>query len=150
MFHCNQWSRRLAYAQGYAHGHHKPYYETRRHNRHAGRGDFGVRRPLRYLSYHLDLDEAQRRKVAASFERIKLEREQASLDKKKSDANVADQLLREDVSVADLSQALAERSKADETLQTVLAKELYEIVAVLDEEQREEFAHLVRTGVLKL
>ena len=36
--------------------------ETRRHRS----GGFGVRRPLRYLSHHLDLDDVQRRKFAAS------------------------------------------------------------------------------------
>ena len=146
MFHCNQWSRRLAYAQGYAAGHQKPFYETRR----SHRGGFGVRRPLRYLSYHLDLDEDQRRKIAASFERIKLEREQANLDQKKSDAKVADEFLRDDVSVDDLSEALAIRSQIDASLQSVLARELFEIAALLDTEQREEFAHLLRTGVLKI
>ena len=146
MFQCNHWSRQLAYAQGYAHGHQRPFYETRG-TRHGG---FGVRRPLRYLSYHLDLDASQRRKVAASFERVKLAREQAKLDRKKCDGNVTDVFLREDVAREDLHKALEQRTQIEQNMQDVIATELYEIASVLDDEQREEFAHLLRTGVLRL
>ena len=145
MFNCDPWSRRLAYAHAYA-SHHHSRYESRR----ARHGGFGVRRPLRYLSYHLDLDDAQRRKVAASFERVKLEREQAKLDRSKCDANVADVFLEDDISVDGLQRALAQRTEIEGNMQAVIAKELYEIANVLDEEQRDEFAHLVRTGVLRL
>lgn len=146
MFHCNQWSRRYAYAHNSQRDTQQPFYQSRA-SRHSG---FGVRRPLRYLSYHLDLDESQRRSVAASFERVKLEREQANLDRKKSDASLADAFVQADVSVDDLRQALSPRAQIDANMQTVIAKELYEIAAVLDGEQTEEFAHLLRTGVLKL
>lgn len=98
----------------------------------------------------MDLDENQRRKVAASFERVKLEREQASLDRKKSDATVADEFLRAEVSVDDLQKALSPRARIDANMQAVIAKELYEIATTLDDERREECAYLLRTGVLKL
>lgn len=147
MFHCSRWPQRYAYARGMSDRNYKEtFYETRR----ASHGGFGVRRPLRYLSYHLDLDEQQRRKVAACFERIKLEREQANLDRKKADGVLADGFLREDVSVDALRQALAPRTQVESNMQIVLAKELVEIASVLDPDQREEFAHLLRTGVLKL
>jgi hypothetical protein len=147
MFHCSRWPQRYAYARGISdRNYQETFYETRR----SGHGGFGVRRPLRYLSYHLDLDEQQRRKVAACFERIKLEREQATLDRKKADAALADEFLRENVSVDDLRQALAPRTQVESNMQIVLAKELVEIATVLDSDQREEFAHLLRTGVLKL
>lgn len=150
MFHRNQWPYRYAYAHSHSCGIHR--LESRAHQSRGGRrhGGFGVRRPLRYLSYHLDLDESQRRQLAASFERIKLEREQAELDKKKSDASLADEFIRSEVSVEELRQALAPRAQIDANLQTVVAKELFEIATMLDAEQREEFAHLLRTGVLKL
>ena len=150
MFHCHKWSRGYAYAHGYhrgkQHADHRPYYETRGHRR----GGFGVRRPLRYLSYHLDLDESQQRAIAASFERLKLEREQAKLDRKKSDAALADAFEHKDASVDDLRQVLAPRAQIDTNMQAVIAKELFEISAVLEDAQREEFAHLLRTGVIKL
>ena len=150
MFHCHKWSRRYAYAHGYArgksHSDDQSYYETRRHRG----GGFGVRRPIRYLSYHLDLDESQQRTIAACFERLKLEREQAKLDRKKSDSALADAFEQSGVSVDDLRQVLSPRAQIDANMQTTIAKELYEISAVLEDAQREEFAHLLRTGVIKL
>ena len=113
-------------------------------------GGFGVRRPLRYLSHRLDLDDQQRRVIAACFDRIKLEREQAALDRKRSDSQVADKLTQVPLAVEDLQQAMAPRSDIAQRLQATMAKELYEIVQVLDDEQREEFAYLVRSGVVKL
>ena len=152
MFHRNQWPYRYAYAYSHSCGINRSMYETRAHQSRgaAKRGGFGVRRPLRYLSYHLDLDESQRRQLAACFERIKLEREQAELDHKKTDVSLAAEFMRVEVSVEDLRQAQAPRAQADANLQTVVAKELYEIASILDAEQREEFAHLLRTGVIKL
>lgn len=155
MFHCNPWRQRYAYAQhvcadqDYAsdrHTRHKPFMTSRS----ARSGGFGVRRPLRYLSYHLDLDDVQRRKVAASFETIKLAREQARIDRKKADVKLADELERVDVSVSDIASVLATRSQASADGQAALAKALHEIVAALDDEQREEFAHLLRSGVIRL
>ena len=68
--------------------------ESRQHR--SGRGaSFGVRRPLRYLGYHLDLDASQMRKVAAILNRLKTEREQADLDEKRSNAALADLLVGE-------------------------------------------------------
>ena len=65
------------------------------HREHRGRrghrsGNFGVRRPLRYLSYQLDLDESQRRQVAAALDSVKIEREQMALDEKKMVSELAD------------------------------------------------------------
>ncbi len=146
MFHMYQWPRRYAYAHSCTSGTHRPFYESRGH-RH---GSFGVRRPLRYLSYHLDLDESQRRRLAASLERIKLEREQSKLNRKRTDTTLAEAFLRVETSVDDLAAALAPNAEAELAMQKVIAKELFEIANVLDTDQREEFAHLLRTGVLRL
>ena len=102
MFHCYRWPRTYAHAHSGSSGIRHPYYESRgvRH------GGFGMRRPLRYLSHHLNLDESQRRKLAASFERLKLEREQANLDRKRVDAVLAEEFVQTDVSGDDLRQAL--------------------------------------------
>ena len=50
----------------------------------------------------------------------------------------------------DLHKALEQRTQIEQNMQDVIATELYEIASVLDDEQREEFAHLLRTGVLRL
>jgi hypothetical protein len=145
--HCNRWSRRYAYASAYHDAKsEQPFYESREHRR----GSFGVRRPLRYLSYQLDLDEQQRRRIAAVLERLKIEREQGALDQKKTVAGLADLVTREDVSIDELRKALAPRVQSTENLQMAIARAVQEIVALLDSDQREEFAHLLRSGALKL
>ena len=147
---CNPWSRRYAYAlhrQGSEEAEsEKPYFESRQHRR----GNFGVRRPLRYLSYQLDLDEQQRRSVAAVLDRLKLEREQGKLDEKRTVTELAAMVTREDLSVDELRRTLAPRVQSAENLQTVIAKAVQEIVAILDPDQREEFAHLLRSGAVNL
>lgn len=140
---CNRWSRRYAYATAQSN---QPFFESRQYRR----GTFGVRRPLRYLSYQLDLDEAQRRRIAAALDRLKMEQEQGKLDKKKTVSDLADLVTRENVSVDELRKALAPRLESTENLQMAIARAVQEIVAVLDADQREEFAHLLRSGVLNL
>src|SRR6202451_1816921 len=46
----------------------------------GGGGGFGVRRPLRFLAYKLDLDEAQTTELAAILSDLKTERAPASAD----------------------------------------------------------------------
>ena len=68
------------------------WYAQREHRGRRGHrsGSFGVRRPLRYLSYQLDLDESQRRQVAAALDSVKIEREQMAVDEKKMVSELAD------------------------------------------------------------
>ena len=144
--HCNRWSRRYAYASAFNEQAEQPFYESRHHRR----GNFGVRRPLRYLSYQLDLDEQQRRRIAAVLDRLKMEREQGKLDEKKTVSELASLVTNETVSVDELRKTLEPRVKSTENLQIAIAKAVQEIVEVLDQDQREEFAYLLRSGVLNL
>ena len=144
--HCNRWYRRYAYASAFSEHAEQPFYESRNHRR----GSFGVRRPLRYLSYQLDLDEQQRRRIAAVLDRLKMEREQGKLDEKKTVSELASLVTNESVSVDELRKTLEPRVKSTENLQIAIAKAVQEIVAVLDPDQREEFAYLLRSGVLNL
>jgi len=125
------------------------YQESRHRHGHRG-GSFGARRPLRYLSYRLDLDERQQRQVAAILERVKVEREQAKLDEKKTVSDLASVVTGETVSVDGFQQALAPRVDSARNLQTALAKALQELVDLLDTDQREEFAHLMRSGAFRV
>ena len=90
------------YASGAGHADSKARaqrWQSSRH-RHSHRGgSFGARRPLRYLSYRLDLDEQQQRTLAAILERLKLDREQAKLDEQKTVSAMADLVTAESVSV---------------------------------------------------
>ena len=143
--HCNWWSRRFAYAHAASHKS-QNYYESR-HHRKSG---FGVRRPLRYLGYQLDLDEDQMRKVAAILDALKVEREQASLDEKKTVSELANIVTKGDVSVDELRDVLKPRIDSAGQLQLAVARAVLELVAVLDEDQREEFAYLLRNGTMRL
>ena len=125
------------------------YQESRHRHGHRG-GSFGARRPLRYLSYRLDLDERQQRQVAAILERVKMEREQAKLDEKKTVSELAGMVTGETVSVDGFQQALAPRVDSARNLQTALAKALQEMVDLLDTDQREELAHLLRSGAFRV
>ena len=127
-----------------------PYYMHRDHRRRGRSGSFGVRRPLRYLSYQLDLEESQRRKVAAVLDRVKVEREQSELDEKKMVSALADLIEKPDLSTASVQETLSTRVRSTEKLQATIARSIGEIVAVLDPDQREEFAYLVRTGAFRV
>jgi outer membrane protein TolC len=130
------------------------WYAHREHRGRRGRsGNFGVRRPLRYLSYQLDLDESQRRQVAAALDSVKIEREQMALDEKKMISELADLVydgVKEEaehkLSTDTLKETLSARVRSSEHLQKRIAKALKQIVEVLDPDQRQEFAYLIRSG----
>lgn len=127
--------------------------EHRGRRGHRRSGNFGVRRPLRYLSYQLDLDESQRRQIAAALDTVKIEREQEALDEKKMVADLADLVASNtdsELSTDSLKAALSPRVQASEKLQKRMAKALKQIVQVLDSDQRQEFAYLLRTGDFRI
>jgi Spy/CpxP family protein refolding chaperone len=124
-------------------------YRSRSYHWGAG-GPLGVRRPLRYLSYHLDLDEGQRRRVAQVLNRLKLEREQAHVDEKRSVAAIADLV---DAGTPELEQvkaAIAARITNAERLQTEVARSVQELCDILDPDQRQAFADLLRSGAISI
>ena len=148
--HCNRWSSRYAY--GFAR-HANPsatrsqtFHQSRRHTAHSHFGhDFGVRRPLRYLTHKLDLDDRQIRHIAAILDRLKTEREQAKLDEARTVTKVASLITNPDVSMDLLRNALAPRVTSAETLQLAVARALQDIIVELDPEQREELAYLLNS-----
>jgi hypothetical protein len=125
------------------------YQESRHHSGHRG-GSFGARRPLRYLSYRLDLDESQQRTLAAILERLKIDREQAKLDEQKTVSEVATMVTGETISVDGFQQALAPRVDSARNLQIAIAKAMQELTDLLDVDQREELAHLLRSGAFRI
>ena len=152
--HCRRWAPGYAHAYAGASHHarkqrvsrHASAYESRRH----GRGDFGVRRPLRYLTYQLDLDETQTRKVAAILDQLKHEREQAQLDERRTVSDLADLVTNPDLSVDMLKDALAPRVDAAERLQLAVARAVQQMAVVLDPDQRDELAYLLTSKSLVL
>ncbi len=60
-------------------------------------GGFGVRRPLRFLAWKLELEEPQVAKLAAILDELKIERAQAAVDQRRSIGSFADAVRRRDV-----------------------------------------------------
>src|SRR5579872_5104216 len=55
-----------------------------------GGGSFGVRRPLRFLAYKLDLDEEQVEQLATVLDELKTERAQSAVDDRRATSSLAD------------------------------------------------------------
>ena len=145
-----------AYA-GYYHSFKKHRKHRDSHNRnsmesrwHRGGASFGVRRPLRYLSHRLDLDESQVRRMASVLNQLKTEREQATLDEKRTVANLAGLLTEGTPTLEDCKAQLAGRVSAAEHMQNETAKAVVAISELLDEDQRGEFIDLLLTGEFTL
>src|ERR1700678_4514792 len=78
---------------GHGHGHHGPDHPF--HQGGGGGGDefgggFGVRRPLRFLAFKLDLSEKQVSELAAVLSELKTERAQAAVDQRRTTSTLAD------------------------------------------------------------
>jgi Spy/CpxP family protein refolding chaperone len=114
----------------------------------AGGGAFGVRRPLRYLAYKLDLDDAQVAELAKVLHELKTERAQAEVDGRRSMAAFADAVAGESFDEAKATVGASLRVGGAERLRDATIKALGRLHSVLDPEQRERLAYLIRTGAL--
>jgi Spy/CpxP family protein refolding chaperone len=113
-------------------------------------GGFGVRRPLRFLAYKLDLTESQVTELAAILNELKTERAQAAVDHRRTTSALADSIAAESFDEVKAKQATAERSKSNERVQGAVAHALGRIHALLQPEQRAKLAYLLRTGALSI
>jgi len=125
--------------------------------RHSGRyhswshgPTFGVRRPLRYLALRLDLSEEQVRDVADVLNRLKTARGQSQVDWERSVADAADAFAPGSFDDTKAKEALARRVRASETLNDEIVNALPKIHGILHEDQRREFAYLLRSGGLAI
>ena len=117
---------------------------------HHGGGEFGVRRPLRFLAYKLELDEKQVGELARILQELKTERAQAEVDDRRTVAAFADAVAGEAFDKAKADEAGAIRVKSAERLRDAVSKALGQIHALLNPEQRSTLAYLIRTGVVTL
>ena len=115
-----------------------------------GGGTFGVRRPLRFLAYKLELSERQVADLAVILNELKTERAQAAVDHRRSTAAYADALTGEKLDEARLKDAGAQRLKTAEQLRDAVQRALGRIHALLEPRQREHLAYLIRTGALSI
>jgi Spy/CpxP family protein refolding chaperone len=129
----------------HGHGHHHGYEEEG-----FGGGAFGVRRPLRFLAYKLELNEQQVASLATVLNDLKTERAQAAVDDRRTTAAFADAVAGEVADEARLKEIAGARVKSAERLRDAVANALAKIHALLDPAQRQRLAYLIRTGTLSI
>ena len=115
-----------------------------------GGGAFGVRRPLRFLAYKLELDERQVAELAKILDELKTERAQAEVDRRRSLSAFADAVAGDTFDDARAKGAANKRVTTAERLRDAVTGALGRLHALLDKDQRERLAYLIRTGVLTL
>jgi Spy/CpxP family protein refolding chaperone len=113
-----------------------------------GGGAFGVRRPLRFLAYRLELSEEQVAELAKILGELKTERAQSSVDNRRTVSGFADAVAGETFDSAKVAEAARARSASAERLSQAVSGALGKIHALLNAEQRKQFAYLVRTGAI--
>jgi hypothetical protein len=115
-----------------------------------GGGSFGVRRPLRFLAYKLDLDERQVGELARILDELKTERAQAEVDRRRSLSAFADAVGGDVFDEGRAKEASGTRVATAERLRDAVTNALRKLHALLEKDQRERLAYLIRTGVLAL
>ncbi len=126
------------------------HYEASPHHGEYMGAAFGVRRPLRFLAYKLQLDEAQVSELARILNELKTERAQGEVDGRRAVTAFADAIGRDTFDGARASEGAELRVKSAERLRDALVNALKRIHTLLDAEQRERLAYLIRTGQLVL
>jgi Spy/CpxP family protein refolding chaperone len=111
-------------------------------------GGFGVRRPLRFLTHKLGLDERQIAELARILDELKTERAQAEVDRRRSLSTFADALAGDAFDAAKAGEGGELRVQSAERVRAAVLKALQQIHAVLRPDQRIQLAYLIRTGTL--
>jgi Spy/CpxP family protein refolding chaperone len=111
-------------------------------------GGFGVRRPLRFLAFKLELDDRQVTELATILDELKTERAQAAVDHRRTTSALADAVAAESFDENKAKEAAGERVKSTERVQAAVARALGRMHALLEPEQRSKLAYLLRTGAL--
>jgi len=113
-----------------------------------GGAGLGVRRPLRFLAWKLDLTPDQLENAARILERLKIERAQASVDQRRSAADLADAVETEAFNNLQADAATEKRVTAALAVQRAVAKALAELHGILEPDQRRRLAMLIRTRAI--
>ena len=113
-------------------------------------GGFGVRRPLRFLAYKLELEDDQVTELARILNELKTERAQAAVDHRRSTSAIADSIAGDALDETKLGQGTSERVKTAERLRDAVVRAIGRIHAILKAEQRQKLAYLIRTGALSI
>jgi Spy/CpxP family protein refolding chaperone len=113
-------------------------------------GGFGVRRPLRFLAYKLDLNEEQIRELARILDVLKTERAQVEVDRRRSVAAFSDAVAGDSFDTTKAGEAGELRLQSAQRLRDAVLKALQQIHALLNADQRTRLAYLMRSGALLL
>ncbi|MET0343208.1 MAG: Spy/CpxP family protein refolding chaperone [Polyangiales bacterium] len=113
-------------------------------------GVLGVRRPLRFLAYRLDLSEAQVSAFAAILDDLKTERAQAAVDQRRRISALAEAIEGTDFDADRVASAGDEQQRSEERVRSAVSAALRKMHAALDDEQRKKLAYLLRTGALAI
>lgn len=111
---------------------------------------FGVRRPLRFMAHKLELTEEQVEKLAVILNELKTERAQAAVDYRRTVNAFADALASPSFDETKVQAAGDERLKSAESVRNAVQDALRKVHAMLDDEQRQRLAYLMRTGALTI
>jgi Spy/CpxP family protein refolding chaperone len=113
-------------------------------------GGLGVRRPLRFLAWKLELAPAQVAELATVLNDLKTERAQAAVDDRRALAMLADAIESETFGQDRAAEAARLRAASAERLELEVAGSLARIHALLEPAQRARLAYLLRTGTLAM
>ena len=111
---------------------------------------FGIRRPLRHLTWKLDLDEDQVREMADILARLKTARAQARVDREGSVNDMAQAFGSEGFDEEKAADAIERRKASVGEQEDGVLEALRRIHEILDADQRAEFAYQLRSGSLEL
>jgi Spy/CpxP family protein refolding chaperone len=115
-----------------------------------GGGAFGVRRPLRFLAYKLQLEEAQVGELARILDEIKTERAQAAVDHRRALSSFAEAIEGDVFDETKASAGAALRLQSADRLRGAVVTALGRLHKLLDPQQRTRLAYLIRTGTLSI
>ena len=113
-------------------------------------GVLGVRRPLRFLAYKLELSEAQVAAFAAILDELKTERAQAAVDQRRRTSALAETLESDTFDEQRVHAIGDDQRQSDEKIHAAVARALKKMHQTLDDEQRKRLAYLLRTGALTM
>jgi Spy/CpxP family protein refolding chaperone len=120
----------------------------RHHHQEEDDGGFGVRRPLRFLAYKLELSQEQITRLVRILDELKTERAQSAVDDRRTLAEFADAIGGDAFDAAKAQSAGERRVSSAAKLRDTLIRSLQQIHALLTPQQRERLAYFIRTGIL--
>jgi Spy/CpxP family protein refolding chaperone len=126
----------------------REHFMRHRHHHEEDEGVFGVRRPLRFLAYKLELSQEQISRLVRILDELKTERAQSAVDDRRTLADFADAISGETFDAAKAQSAGERRISSAAKLRETLLRSLQQIHELLTPEQRQRLAYLIRAGIL--